>query len=421
MNVLMYNLAFFCFMIVSLPFLLTKGKGGVRRIKERLLCPLSEGWNPEGRPVVWVHAVSVGEVMAAVPFIEVMERRWGETCQVVLSTVTATGLQTARALRKGRQRVIYAPADFSWVVRRFIRILQPKIYVVMETEWWPNLYVALHQNGIPIVVVNGRVSDASFRGYRRIRDWTADILRRVAAFYMQSQRDADRVTALGASTDRVWVTGNMKFDNVALARNPEDFPVKKGLACWVAGSTHPGEEAILLEIYRRLRQDVAELALILAPRHVERADQVVALARSQGFSVKRFSETGLDRPMQAGEVMVIDTLGVLKRVYSLASVVFVGKSFRVGGGQNMIEPAALGKPVFVGPRTQNFRDVMQLFLQDSAIRQVNTPDELYEGMLQGFREPETWRQMGRRAQQVVKKQQGATARVVSALEEVWRP
>lgn len=357
---IIYDIAFLIFAILYFPYLIIRGKWH-SGFKMRFDVLPSGRMDERGR--IWIHAVSVGEVLAIVDIVHKLKERYPKYT-IVCSTVTKTGNQLAQELLGNECAVIYAPLDFSWIVRKFIRIIKPEMYIAAETEIWPNLYSALRKNGVPIVQINGRISDGSFKGYRRVRFLMRRILRCVDKFCMQSPLDAERILQLGAAPEKVHVVGNLKFDippGVAglkkeeLGFNPDDDVL-------IAGSTHPGEEELLLNIYQTLRKELPQLRLVIGPRHIERADAVMKLVEGKGYQAVRFSEIPVTQGNVHG-VVVVDTIGHLRELYSLATVVFIGKSFAVGGGQNMIEPASAGKPVIVGPMTQNFKDAMAIFLK----------------------------------------------------------
>ena len=367
---------------------------------------------------IWVHAVSMGEVLAAKGLVRKLSELFPKD-KIVCSTVTETGHNVARESLGDVCTVIYAPLDLSWIVRKFIRAIKPKIYVAVETEIWPNLYTALHRQRIPIIQVNGRVSDKAYRGYRRARFLLARILSYVDRFCMQSALDAERIRALGAAAQRVSVAGNLKFENVRPAGNisRQEFGFSEQDRVWVAGSTHPGEEEILTDTYARLKKEFDGLRLIIVPRHVERAQEILKMIRRKGWAARCFSE---DRAAddRKDAVVVVDAIGHLQDFYQLAEIVFVGKSLAVGGGQNVIEPAVLGKPVVVGPRTQNFADVVRIFAETGALVQVQDAQGLYAAVKELLADSRKAGRMGEAARRTVERHQGALSRNVDAIKEL---
>jgi 3-deoxy-D-manno-octulosonic-acid transferase len=374
----------------------------------------------DGKESIWVHAVSVGEVLAVVDLVAKLREEFPRY-KIVCSTVTKTGQEIAREKLGGGCLVVYAPLDFSRVVRRFLRAINPKIYIAAETEIWPNLYTALHRAGVPVVQVNGRISDRSFRGYKKIWFLTKPILSCVNIFNVQSDLDAQRLRQLGAPPERVRVVGNLKFDNIPprAGRSKNDLGFQDNEDLWIAGSTHPGEEGILIDVYARLVTEFTSLRLVIAPRHIERADEVIRLIESKGYKASRYSQ-GVGAGRDPKRIVVVDTIGHLKMLYGLATVVFIGKSLVVGGGQNVIEPACFGKPTIVGPLTQNFKDVVNIFLNEGALVQVNDKEELLRAVQELLVNPQRAVKIGEAAKQTVVKYQGATAKTLAAIKEVLR-
>lgn len=413
---ILYDIVFFVCAVVYLPFLFWKGKwhhGFYMRLGGSSLQWLKDEIG--GKKSIWVHAVSVGEVLAVLDLIEDIRRTCADY-KIILSTVTPAGHELARTRLKNKCLVIFAPVDFSWAVRKYIEAIRPHIYIAAETEIWPNLYLCLDKRGVPIVQVNGRISDKAFKGYRRINVLTKNVLRAVRAFCMQSPRDAERIISLGADPSRVHVAGNLKFDNlprICLARK-EDWGFAPEDKLFIAGSTHPGEEEILMDVFKQLRRDVPHLCLVLAPRHVERAADVLRLAVQSGFKAARFSECDQMTRVD-GRVVVVDTIGHLRDLYSLAEIVFIGKSLTVGGGQNVIEPLHFGKLTVVGPHTENFKDITRIFVEAGALIQVSGKDELLPRLRALLQDPDRMREMGATAKKVIREQQGATAKTMDVI------
>ncbi len=333
--------------------------------------------------------------------------------------ILVNAIDIAQKELKGICPVIYAPADLSWIVKTFIQNINPILYIAAETEIWPNLYLALHQKKVPIIQINGRISDKSFKGYKRFSFLIRPILDYVQKFCMQSALDAERIIALGAEPQKVEVVGNMKFDgNFSLENMTQEcLGFEKEDKIWIAGSTHPGEEEIIVDIYKQLVKGFFHLRLVIVPRHIERVKDVIAVIHKADLNPVIFSSL-LTHPKDEKSVIVVDTMGQLQKLYGIAKLVFIGKTFKVGGGQNMIEPAALGKPVCVGPYTQNFKGVMSFFLKENAIVQVETPTELLEQMQAFLKNPQKIEQMGRRAKDVVAKHQGATDKIMEEIRKL---
>jgi 3-deoxy-D-manno-octulosonic-acid transferase len=363
------------------------------------------------RPLVWLHAVSVGEVAASVPFVRgLTERHPG--LDVVVSTVTDTGQAVARE-RLGRlARVVYVPFDLRLSVRRALARLRPSLFIAMETELWPNTFRAMREAQVPVVILNGRISESSFRGYRKVRFLMRRVLRDVTLFCMQDDEYARRIRELGAGEEDVLVTGSFKFDVTAKGG---DIPWAGGLTgpVVVAGSTHRGEDEIMLGLFRALKQDFPALTLILVPRHPERFDEVDALVRKEGLPlVRRTSLSGGERV--SGSVVLLDTVGELSSVYGIADVVVMGGSFIRHGGQNPLEAMAWGKPVVCGPHMENFHFIKEFYDRGAAIEaRENTLAQSVRGLLSS---PQKRQSMGARARDILKANQGAVGRALDAVE-----
>jgi 3-deoxy-D-manno-octulosonic-acid transferase len=360
--------------------------------------------------------VSVGEVLVIVDLIERIKKAFPQH-RIVCSTVTKTGNKIAQEKLGHNCLVIYAPMDFSWIVRKFILMIQPKIYISTETEIWPNLYTALYRRGVPIIQINGRISDNAFKGYKRVRFLTKRVLSCVKLFYMQSPMDAERIKQIGAPGERVHVVGNLKFDIISEhgKTTKQDLGFQDTDDLLIAGSTHPGEENILIDAYKELVEDFPHLRLVIAPRHNERSDEVIKLIESKGYRAVRISRIGQSAGNARNTVIVVDTIGQLRSLYSLAKIVFIGKTLTVGGGQNMIEPAYFGKPTIVGPLTQNFKDAVSIFRKSDALIEVNDAQQLLTEARALLNNPQRAQKIGEAAQQVVRDYQGATVKTVKAI------
>ncbi len=313
---------------------------------------------PQARRAAWIHAVSVGESITAMPLVAGLRERYPEL-PLVVTTVTETGARVVRERLGTLVEHRYFPLDLPGAIDRVTDAINPAALVCMETELWPNLVMRLHGRGIPVMIANGRLSDRSFRRYAMVRRLLRVTLEQIRVFAMQSDEDARRIVALGAPAARVVVTGNMKHDAATPDEtHGEEWRGRLGFASsvrvWVAGSTHPGEEEVILDAHARARAEQPDLALIVAPRHPERAADVAALVRARGWRAVRRSE--LAEPLAPDTIMVLDTVGELGGLYAVADVVFVGGSLVPKGGHNILEPARLGKPVLFGPHTSNFRE-----------------------------------------------------------------
>ena len=396
---------------------------------------------PNG-PTLWVHAVSLGEVVAAVPLARLLHSQYPEY-QLVVSTVTDTGREAVEQRLAGVAEHCYAPLDFPWVVSRVVERLDPTAFLFVETELWPNLLRALSRRGVPSILINGRLSSESFRGYKLVRPLISRVLGTVTFCLMQSERDAERVVALGAAPARVLRTGNMKFDQPVPGPAEQQKSLSRrelGLAeheeLIVAGSTHPGEEEQLLSCYQILLREFPSLVLLLAPRHVERAAAVEAVVRSKGLVALRrsgFRELGVtsrgpvaaksngypeQRVPSAPRVVILDTRGELAALYQHAVLTFVGGTLIPVGGHNLLEPAVWSKPVYFGPHTDHCAEVAELLIRAGGAVQVRDGVELAAEMARLLRDRAGLQQVGAAARGVVVENQGAVERCLEVIGRV---
>ncbi len=414
---LLYDLIFLLYAIFYLPYLLLTRRGyagyAIRfgffpsRIKKQITA----------MPNIWVHAVSVGEVMVIDGFIDRLKKSY-PAYQLIVTVTTKTGYTLARQRLKDRAIVISSPLDLSLITGRFVRLINPRIYIAAETEIWPNLYGQLYRRRIPIAVINGRISERSFGRYKIIRFLLKRILNQVSVWCMASSTDAKRTVQLGADPSRVMVTGNMKFDEHSLSSDPSyaDFPNGKDGLWWVAGSTHPGEENIVLDVYKGVIKEDPRWRLVIAPRHIERTGEIMELITRRGFKAVKFSQIH-SGPLGDETVVVVDTIGHLRTLYSLASLVFIGKSLYVGGGQNVIEPAFYGKAIVIGPRFENFTDVISCFKENNAIVQVKDAHTFQIAVRALCADGSKRQILGDAARHVVAANQGAGQRNLDRLAE----
>jgi 3-deoxy-D-manno-octulosonic-acid transferase len=340
---------------------------------------------------------------------------------VLVSTVTDTGQKLARQ-RFGSENVFYFPLDFAFALRPYLRLLRPALVVIAETEFWPNFLRLAHESSARVAVVNARISDRSFPGYRRVRRWLARVLQNVDLLLAQTAQDRERLLLLGAPPERVRVAGNLKFDVLPPAAPALVQQLRAALQLAeaspviVAGSTVEGEEPLLLRAFETVLTRHPRAVLVLAPRHPERFNHVAAMITDLGIRFWRRSEWQPSRSI-AGRVFLLDSIGELASLYALATVAFVGGSLVERGGHNILEAAQYGIPVLVGPHTENFRDIVNLFRDAGAVRVVG-PAEL-PLVLTELSENEAERQlMGRRALETVQAHRGATQRTLQALEEL---
>jgi 3-deoxy-D-manno-octulosonic-acid transferase len=375
----------------------------------------------QGRPVIWIHAVSVGETRAAIPLIKGLRQAWPEHA-LILTNVTETGHEVAGTIAE-LDLCLFFPLDLSLVIRRVLARLQPRLIVIVETEIWPNLIRAAARHDIPLALVNGRISDRSYPRYLWWKRLLAPLLQQVRTFCMQSRVDSERMIALGARPESVVTSGNLKFDMpMNLAETDavclrERYRLPMGLPLWICGSTHDGEEAALLHCYRTLLEQGAELALVLVPRHPPRVPAVCELLTARSFPYRRRSQLTAESPLLAkGEVLLVDTLGELLSLYAACDVVFVGGSLVPTGGHNLLEAALVSRPVIFGPHMHNFREISQLILSAGAGSQVQSPDELPALLTRYLQDPQLAQQQGTAGRQLIATHAGATARTVALLQ-----
>ncbi len=419
-----YNLLLLAGLAVTLPWWLWR-TATTQKYREGLLERL--GRVPQrlrGRPgVIWLHAVSVGEVLAVSRLVGELDLAF-PGCKLMVSTTTRTGQALARE-RFGAGRVFYCPLDLPWAVRAYLNALQPRLLILAETEFWPNLLSGCFRRGIPIAVVNARISDRSWPRYHLLRGLFGPILAKLSRVLAQTETDAARLRAIGCLPERVRVAGNLKFDVRAAGESDATRILKSlgtGVRFLVAGSTLDGEEAALLHSWPDLLQADPNLILVLAPRHPERFAAVAALLESSGLAWVRRSgwttpEPSASPSLQPGSVVLVDTIGELASVYSLAAVAFVGGSLVPAGGHNPLEPAQFGVPIVMGPHLANFRAIADDLLAHDALR-IAGLGELTAVLTQLLRDSAAAAALGERARQVFASQAGATARCVEAIREL---
>ena len=375
----------------------------------------------EGRSVIWIHAVSVGEVLAAKPLLDALIQRYPQD-RLVVSTTTESGFSIATQQIGVRGVAVFFPLDFRWCVRRALEVLHPRLLVLMEAEWWPTVIRLARARGVPVAVVNGRISPRAFRRYGWVRRWLKEMLGNVNVYLMQGEVDADRLIALGAPKERVQVVGSLKWEaSLGVRPSAEALQAVAGRlglngrqAVIVAGSTHRGEERLVLEAFQVLRQSGQDMRLILAARHLERLPEVEALVRAMGLTTVRLSSVAPGGG--TWDVGLVDTFGQLPLYYGLASVVFVGGSLIPHGGQNPLEPASLGKAVVFGPFMHNFEGIARELLAHQAARQLADGSQLTPTFQALLANRQGAQDMGRRAQELVERSRGTTQRTLEALQ-----
>ncbi len=415
---IIYDLIFLIIALIYLPVYLLRGKFS-RGFLNRLGC-LPKNLDLD-RPI-WIHAVSVGEVIAVKGLLLRIRQLYPQK-KIVISTVTATGNKIALGLVTPGDFLTYLPLDFSFIVSRVLKKINPAVFIIAETEIWPNLIYRLDKMRIPVLTVNGRISDRSYRGYRLAKFFIRPIFKRIKQFCVQTDLDAQRLESLGVESGRIQITGNVKFDQSLDYTQPEATAYR--LKLWlkqsdkllVCGSTHAGEEKIIFAAYRKLLAVFPGLKLLVAPRHPERSKQVGELAVKFSFKpvfisgVSAACPSCIERP-----VFILDTIGELFKYYCAADIVFVGGSLVKKGGHNILEPASLKKPVFFGPYMFNFRDISRLFLANRAAVEVHNTQEFSAQVKALLNGGLLAKSQAERAYELIVKNRGATEKNIQVIK-----
>ena len=382
--------------------------------------------SPE-KKCIWLHAVSVGEVNAAKTIIKELETRFSDF-EIIISTTTDTGFASATNLFNRDHQVFYFPFDFSWVMHRAFGNIRPAICLLMELEIWPNFISLANRSGIPVVVVNGRISDKSYGGYKKIKPFTKNIFGKISLVLAQTEQYAQRFREIGAGN--VIVTSSLKYDTAQITdkvQGADALAAQVNIGServWVAGGTGPGEEKIIIEVFTHLKQSgqLDDLRLVIVPRKPERFDEVARMITDAGFDFIRYSSIkNTDvRCEERPPVILGDTMGDLRKFYCLATIIFVGRSLVPMGGSDMMEAAALGKCTIFGPHAFNFRQTVDSLLAGNGAIMVNDGDELLKTMRKCLLEPDYAREIARNGQDDIKRNQGATTRSIKQIEKFLR-
>jgi 3-deoxy-D-manno-octulosonic-acid transferase len=390
---------------------------------------LPVGLNVDGEESIWIHAVSVGEALTARALAADLRARYPRL-RLCLSTTTIAGQQVARRSLPQVDAIFYFPFDWAFIVRRTLDIVKPRVFIMMETEIWPNLLRVCQARGVRTVLINGRISPRSYPRYRLIRPFFRRVLADVDRFCMQSEGSARRLIDLGADPARVSVTGSLKFDSLevpsplahgkARERVLRFFQISPQRAVIVAGSTVRGEEAAVLDAFALLKSTMPSALAILAPRQPDRFGEVERLARDAGFVTARRSDLPIDSEPRA-DVVVLDTIGELAQVYQLATAVFVGGSLVDYGGHNILEPAIFGKPIVFGPYMQNFKEIADAFVANGAAVQVGSARELEEAMRGLVTDPVRRARLGAAARALVEANRGAKDKTLAVIAALLPP
>ncbi len=420
---LLYSLLLYLlvpFVVLRLLWLGKKNPHYLRRWPERFGFTRSPDAD---RKQIWIHAVSVGEIQAARPLVEYLQRHYPEY-SILLTSVTPTGAVTAEQLFGGKISHRYIPYDLPSAISRFLDTIRPCAVLILETEIWPNLYRQCRERDIPLALINARLSEKSFRGYKFVPGLIKSTLQSVTLIAAQSSMDAERFISLGVSPDSLLVTGNLKFD----IRTPHSVLEQAAAirrVCsvhrpvWIAASTHEGEEELVLQAMQAIREQAPDCLLILAPRHPHRCPSVRQICEKRGFKTTIYTE--MQDYNEKSAVIILDVLGQLVSWYGAADLAFVGGSLVPVGGHNMLEPAALGRPVICGPHVFNFREIADLLDDAGALIRINNPHELSARVLELLADANLRDQAGNRAKAVVEENQGTMARLARVLNRIIPP
>ena len=425
-----YSLLILVFGLLASPYLAYQAiryKKHINSLGQRMgYLPVS--FNLDGEESIWVHAVSVGEVLTARALFGGLKRRYPRL-RIFLSTTTLSGQQVARRNLQDVDAVFYFPFDLAFVVRRTLRLVKPRLFIMMETEIWPNLLRECKKLGVATMMVNGRISARSYPRYRMVRPFFSRILADVDRFCMQTEESARRLIDVGAEPARVSVTGSLKFDSLEAVGEPTPgrgrgrdrvlryFRITSGRQVILAGSTMRGEEELLLQAFRRLKGSANNPLLVLAPRNPERFGEVTQLARNKAFVTVKRSDLPVDLEPRA-EVVVLDTLGELAQLYQIATAVFVGGSLVDAGGHNILEPAVFGKPIVFGSHMQNFEEIADAFLAHGAALQVHNARDLEDALLALLTDPVRRARLGAAARALVESNRGAKDKSLAVIGQL---
>lgn len=427
---ILYNIAFFIFGIFYLPYLVVtrryrygmKDRFGVLSEKIKSICSKNK--------IIWVHAVSVGEAKTAGILAPLLRKAYPGR-KVLFSTVTHTGNKVARTIAAGDEGVFYLPFDLSFIVDGVVKQIKPEIFISLETELWPNLICSVYKSGSRLILANGRISNRSYPRYKKSKCFISGLLKKFSLILMQSGPDAERIIALGAPEEKVFVTGNLKFDISLIDSGAKRIELRKKLniseneVLIVAGSTHRGEEEILADCFSNLKKNYPGLRLLIAPRHIERVQEIEKILTKNGFKTIKVSLLGLQpialSPCPVPErsewfgvqpIFILDTIGELRSMYSASDIVFIGKSLVKKGGQNPIEPASLGRPIIFGRHMFNFQDVSKILLESKAALEAEDTGGLYSAIKFLLDNPEERKKLGINAKEAISKNSGSAQKTI---------
>jgi 3-deoxy-D-manno-octulosonic-acid transferase len=425
----LYSLLILLFGVIASPYLAYQAiryRKYIGSLRQRMgYLPVS--FNLDGEESIWIHAVSVGETLTVRALVSDLKRRYPKL-RIFLSTTTMTGQQVGRRNVADVDGVFYFPFDLTFVVRRTLRLVKPRLFIMMETEIWPNLLRQCKRTGVATMMVNGRLSSRSYPRYKMVKPFFRKVLADVDRFCMQSEESARRLIDIGAEPSRVVVTGSLKFDSiekpVAAAfegrgqnRVLRYFRMSPARAVVVAGSTMRDEEQFVLQAFRKIKGTLTNPLLIIAPRHPERFGEVAQLTRDQAFVTARRSDLPIDAEPRS-DVVILDTIGELAQVYQIATAVFVGGSLVDAGGHNILEPAVFGKPILFGPHMQNFKEIADAFIAHDAAIQVANERALEEALIGLLTDPVRRARLGAAARALVESNRGAKDKTLAAIAQL---
>ena len=369
---------------------------------------------------IWIHALSVGEVTSAIPLVRALRREYPQE-NIIFTVTTRQGMEIARREIGDEVRLLLPmPLDFWWSLGKLIQCIKPAVFILVETDIWPGLISLLKKKGIKTVLINGRISPRTLRSYNKCRFFIRRLFNSFELCLMQTDLDRNRILSIGVAPENVKTAGNIKFDSDWLPMGDKErhewleaLHLEPENIIWVAGSTHEGEEKIILEVYERLRLISPSLLLIMAPRNIERADSIMVLCSGMGF--KSLLKTDLTKDGASYDVLILNTIGELGRIYGIGKVSFVGGSLVAQGGHNPLEPASFGHPVLFGPHMEDFVLMSQLLVESGGGQQVSDSDDLFEAAKKILMDPALCDDMGRKAAAYVETNKGALKRVVAHL------
>lgn len=418
---ILYNLAFFIFGIFYLPYLVVtrryryglKEKLGFLSEELKSICAKNK--------IIWIHAVSLGEMKAIGPLVPLLRKAFPGR-KLIFSAITNTGYNAATKMLGEEEAAFYLPFDLSFIVTKVVDIIKPEIFISMEAELWPNLIESVYDSGARLIMVNGRISPRSYLRHKKAKFFIAGLLKKFSVLLMQSESDAKRIKELGASEEKVFVTGNLKFDLGLKDPGGDRDRLRKKIGLsekemlLICGSTSKGEESAVLDCFKDLKNEYANLRLLIAPRHIERVSEIEKIILKRDFQVIRMSALNNKPELPSPEaVFILDTIGELRSMYSAGDIVFVGGSLIKRGGQNPIEPASFAKPIIFGKYTYNFQDVIRMLLENNAGIEVQDKPGLCKAIKGLLSDPEKRNQMGDNAKVVVDKNSGSCQRTIARI------